>query len=146
MRSDERKLPLIMLSYASSSQICKSLLAWLRDADSLPPAITRSRSEPLPGEAAALATTGGVPLELVARCASKALAAVRAACDDGAGGWDAGRAGLVTWLVETEALPQAGRWHRRDLAPALAAAWRAVVRALAGGKAGGRARTALAAR
>ena len=113
------------------SQICKTLLAWLRDGDSSQATITRSRSEPLPGEAAALATTGGVPLELVARCARKALAAVRAACDDGAGGWDAGRAGLITWLVEAEALPQAGRWHRRDLAPALMAAWRAVLRALA---------------
>ena len=87
-------------------QICKALLADCRGGPPFQsPAFVAS---PSPREAAALVTTGGVPLELVARCARKALAAVRAACDDGAGGWDAGRAGLVTWLVETEALPQAG--------------------------------------
>ena len=88
------------------------------------------------GDIKALAATGGVPLELVARCASRAFAIVRAACDDSSGGWDACRAGLAAQLVEAEALPQAGRWHRRDLAPALAAAWRAVLRALARVQAG----------
>ena len=74
--------------------------------------------------------TGGVPLEIVARCARDAFATVRSACDDGRGGCDAARAVLAAQLVEAEALPQAGRWHRRDLAPGLAAAWNAVLRAL----------------
>ena len=133
-----------MTNITGFPQICKTLLAQYRDGPPPQPPAALAGS-PIRGEAAVLAATGGVPLELVASCARNALAAVRAACDDGAGGWDAGRAGLVTWLVETEALPQAGRWHRRDLAPALVAAWRAVVRALAGGKAGVRARAALAA-
>ncbi len=80
--------------------------------------------------------TGGVPLDLVARCARDALAAVRVACDDGRGGCNATGVALAVHLVESEALPQAGRWHRRDLAPALAAAWHAVLRALRRAEAG----------
>ncbi len=34
-------------------------------------------------------------------------------------------------LVSAEVLPQAARWHRRDLAPGLIAAWRAALRAIA---------------
>ena len=71
-----------------------------------------------------------VPLEVIASCARGTLVAVRAACDDGNGGCVAARIGTVRRLVEAEVLPQAGRWHRRDLAPALSAAWRAVLRAL----------------
>jgi hypothetical protein len=37
---------------------------------------------------------------------------------------------LCAALIEREALPQAGRWHRRDLVPGATAAWRAVIRAL----------------
>ena len=79
---------------------------------------------------------GGVPLELIARCAREAVAAIRASCDDGCGACDAARLGMAAGLVEAEALPQAGRWHRRDLAPALGAAWRAVLRALQRAEAG----------
>jgi hypothetical protein len=71
-----------------------------------------------------------VPLECVAHCARLALAAIRAACDGG-DGWDASRARACAALLETEAMPQAARWHRRDLVPALLAAWRAVLRSLA---------------
>eukprot|EP00292_Cryptomonas_paramecium_P022251 CAMPEP_0113672390 /NCGR_PEP_ID=MMETSP0038_2-20120614/6241_1 /TAXON_ID=2898 /ORGANISM="Cryptomonas paramecium" /LENGTH=158 /DNA_ID=CAMNT_0000588663 /DNA_START=287 /DNA_END=763 /DNA_ORIENTATION=+ /assembly_acc=CAM_ASM_000170 len=38
---------------------------------------------------------------------------------------------VVSWLIETEVLPQASRWHRRDLVPAAEAVWRAVLRGLA---------------
>ena len=34
-------------------------------------------------------------------------------------------------LVSAEVLPQAARWHRRDLAPGLIASWRAALRAIA---------------
>ena len=86
------------------------------------------------------ASTGGVPLQLVAQCARKALDTVLAACDDGHDGVSAVALGLAASLVDKEALPQAWRWHRRDLAPALAAAWHAVHRALGrcGCAAGGR--------
>jgi hypothetical protein len=33
-------------------------------------------------------------------------------------------------LVAAEVLPQAARWHRRDLSPSLVAAWRAALRAI----------------
>ncbi len=71
----------------------------------------------------------GAPPQLVAHCARQALAAVRAACG-GSDGWDAGLARACAALLEAEALPQAARWHRRNLVPALLAAWRAVLRAL----------------
>ena len=44
---------------------------------------------------------------------------IHGACDDGGGGWDGARAAMAVRLVEAEVLPQTGRWHRRDLAPAL---------------------------
>ena len=55
-----------------------------------------------------------------------------AACPDsggsaGARGW---RLEMCAALIEAEALPQAARWHRRDLVPAAAAVLRAVLRAV----------------
>ena len=78
------------------SGVLNSLTQYRHDPPPQPPAALAG--SPIRGEAAALAATGGVPLELVARCARNALAAVRAACDDGAGGWDAERVELATWL------------------------------------------------
>ncbi len=99
--------------------MCKSLLAAQNNAPlactDAPPAI-----EP----------TSGAPLHLVARCARQALTAIQAACA-GADGWDAARGRACAALLEAETLPQAARWHRRDLVPALLATWRAVLRALA---------------
>ena len=73
----------------------------------------------------AVEPTSCVPVELVARCARQALAAIPADT------WDASRVRACVTLLEAEVIPQAVRWHRRDLVPALLAAWRAVVRALA---------------
>ena len=118
-------------------QICKAILAndKKRTTAELDPAsltaasISPARQADI-SQAQLLAATGGVPLPLVARCARDTLVAISAACADGCGGWDAGRVGVVRRLVEAEVLPQAGRWHRRDLAPGLGAAWRAVLRGL----------------
>jgi hypothetical protein len=68
--------------------------------------------------------------EIIARCARTALAAVRgsACCGDAAD--LSRRLAMCASLIEREALPQAGRWHRRDLVPAATAAWRAVLRAI----------------
>ena len=62
---------------------------------------------------------------LIAQCGRTALAAIRMAS-----GGDPRWLALCAAVIEREALPQAGRWHRRDLVPAATAAWRAVVRAL----------------
>ncbi len=104
---------------ARHPQICKTLLAQHKNGWA-PPAHVPSAIEPTPG----------APLELVAQCARQALAAIQAACGGG-DGWDAERARVCATLLEAEALPQAARWHRRDLVPALLAVWRAVLRALA---------------
>jgi len=80
----------------------------------------------------AIDPASGLPLELIALCARQALVAVHAACC-GPDGWDAGHAQACAAVLEAETLPQAARWHRRDLVPALLAAWRAVLRALARG-------------
>ena len=118
-------------------QICKAILANDKkrttaelDPASLTAASISSNRKADISQAQLLAATGGVPLPLVARCARDTLVAISAACADGCGGWDAGRVGVVRRLVEAEVLPQAGRWHRRDLAPGLGAAWRAVLRGL----------------
>jgi hypothetical protein len=76
-----------------------------------------------------LTTSPAITPALVATCARQALDALRAACGAGAGG--SRRLALCAALIEREALPQAGRWHRRDLAAGATAAWRAVLRALA---------------
>jgi ribosomal protein S9 len=93
--------------------------------------LIRSRSHS-PAPAATMPC--GIPLDLVADCGCYALASIHAACGGGGGG-GGGRAGaarlaLAAGLVEAEALPQARRWHRRDLEPALTAAWAAVLRSL----------------
>ena len=118
-------------------QICKAILANDKkkisaelDPASLTAAPTSSIRQADISQAQLLAATGGVPLPLVARCARDTLVAISAACADGCGGWDAGRVGVVRRLVEAEVLPQAGRWHRRDLVPGLEATWRAVLRNL----------------
>jgi hypothetical protein len=95
------------------------------------PSMTRASSLPVSSSGSKLA---GVPLDLIARCARETLSSVRAACAllsksaADAAQLEAAAAGLI----EAETLPQAGRWHRRDLSPALAAAWSAVARALRG--------------
>ena len=109
-----------------SCRICKALLANEKE-------IQATRAKAVPPTASPIKFDGvsaNVPLELVARCARKALVSIRSVCDDGDGGWDGARAALALRLVEAEVLPQAGRWHRRDLAPMLEATWRAVFRAL----------------
>ncbi len=68
--------------------------------------------------------------EQIAYHARTLLAAVRQACTSGSA-LDPRRLLMCAALVETEELPQAARWHRRDLAPGLVAAWRAVLRAIA---------------
>ncbi len=68
--------------------------------------------------------------EIVARCANILLADVRQACSYG-GVPSQRRLCMCAALVSAEVLPQAARWHRRDLAPYLIAAWRAALRAIA---------------
>ncbi len=102
--------------------MCKALLAAHKARAPAP-------ADPPP----AAAPAASVPPALVAACARQALATILAA---GSGGgrsavWDAARARACAALLEAEALPQAARWHRRDLVPALLAAWAAVRRALA---------------
>ncbi len=101
--------------------MCKILLAAHKNAPATPA-----------DAPAAIEPASGAPLALVAHCARHALSAIaiRAACWGG-DGRDAGRARACAAMLEAEALPQAARWHRRDLVPALLAAWRAVLRALA---------------
>ena len=117
-------------------QICKAILANEKERKSHTAELgattptTASAGQSDAKIAQLLAATGGVPLPLVARCARDALAAISAACADSCSGWDAGRVGVVRRLVEAEVLPQAGRWHRRDLVPGLEATWRAVLRNL----------------
>ena len=116
----------------ASCQICKALLASEKDmraahSNAAPP--TTAAATPI-HQATPPPVMGGMPLELIARCARQALVSIRSACDDGGGGLDGARAAMALRLVEAEVLPQAGRWHRRDLAPALEATWWAVVRAL----------------
>jgi hypothetical protein len=102
--------------------MCKTLLAAHKNGS-----VTSANIPP-----AAIEPTSGVPLQLVAHCARQALPAIQAACCCGrGGGWNAARARACAALLEAEALPQAARWHRRDLVPALLAVWRAVLRALA---------------
>ena len=126
-----------MISLGNRLQICKAIIANEKERNAAEPdqaSLTAASISPARqaniSQAQLLAATGGVPLPLVARCSRDALAAISAACSDGCGGWDAGRVGVVRRLVESEVLPQARRWHRRDLAPGLGAAWRAVLRAL----------------
>jgi hypothetical protein len=81
------------------------------------------------------ATVSGIPVDIIARCAKNALSSVRAACAAAAAESSTDATQLeaaAAGLIEAETLPQAGRWHRRDLSPALAAAWSAVARALRG--------------
>jgi hypothetical protein len=99
--------------------MCKTLLAW-------------HRSGPATPAHAAHGSAAATPPQLVAHCACQALAAIQSAGGAGDGrGAAAARARACAALLEAEALPQAARWHRRDLVPALLAAWRAVLRALA---------------
>ena len=69
---------------------------------------------------------------LIARCASSGASQVIGLCDAGTGGCGgaAWRLRLCAALIEQEVIPQAARWHRRDLSPALLAAWHAVLTAL----------------
>ena len=62
---------------------------------------------------------------LVARCARMLLNAVRHACSDRSV-IDPSLLRLCADLIGEEVLPQSVRWHRRDLSPALIAAWSAV--------------------
>ncbi len=118
--------------------MCKAILANERKRNAAEHSEHRSARSVLPqGENAATpcaqAATGGVPLELIAHCAREALADILAACSGGSVGQDgpdSAQLDMVAHLVEAEALPQAGRWHRRDLAAGLAASWNAVLRAL----------------
>jgi hypothetical protein len=68
--------------------------------------------------------------EQIAHNARTLLSAVRQACSSGSA-LDPRRLLMCAELVAAEELPQAARWHRRDLAPGLIAAWRAVLRAIA---------------
>jgi hypothetical protein len=67
--------------------------------------------------------------EPMARCVRILLAAVRQACTSGST-LDPRRVLMCAALVAAEELPQAARWHRRDLAPGLIAAWRAALAVL----------------
>mmetsp|Transcript_13055 Transcript_13055/g.27901 ORF Transcript_13055/g.27901 Transcript_13055/m.27901 type:complete len:222 (-) Transcript_13055:305-970(-) len=67
--------------------------------------------------------------EPTSSCIRILLAAVRQACTSNSA-LDPRRLLMCAELVAAEELPQAARWHRRDLAPGLIAAWRAVLRAL----------------
>jgi hypothetical protein len=103
--------------------VCKSLIAAHKDLLAL-----GSQSD---SDSVLLSSQGSsnvVTPALVARCARTALATVRAACGGGSG--DPRLLALCAALIEREALPQAGRWHRRDLVAGATAAWRAVLRAL----------------
>ncbi len=66
----------------------------------------------------------------MARCVNLLLAHVRQVCSYG-GVPSRQRLRMCAALVSAEVLPQAARWHRRDLAPGLIAAWRAALRAIA---------------
>ena len=67
----------------------------------------------------------------VARAARMLHSAVRRVCQCTAdGALDPSLLRLCAALIEAEVLPQSARWHRRDLSPALVAAWRAVLRAV----------------
>ena len=111
----------------ASCQICKALLASEKDMKAFNAAHPTTAAVTAPPPPLGM---GDMPLELIARCARQALVSIRSACDDGGGGLDGARAAMALRLVEAEVLPQAGRWHRRDLAPMLEATWRAVFRAL----------------
>ncbi len=69
-------------------------------------------------------------VEPLSSCIRILLAAVRQACTIDSV-IDPHRLLMCAALVADEELPQAARWHRRDLAPGLIAAWRAVLRAIA---------------
>ena len=73
------------------------------------------------------------PLTLIARCGRVILAKIRAShlVDDHHGYACPHMLGICATVIETEALPQASRWHRRDLAPATCTILRAVLRAIA---------------
>lgn len=90
---------------------------------------TQSQQAPACSSQAAT-TVAGVSVELIAKCARGAFISLRTACDDGTGRWDIARTALAMRLVADEVLPQAERWHRRDLVDALTEAWRAVLRVL----------------
>ncbi len=68
--------------------------------------------------------------EQIEHHASTLLIAVRQACTIDSV-IDPRRLLMCAALVADEELPQAARWHRRDLAPGLIAAWRAVLRTIA---------------
>jgi hypothetical protein len=121
----------------ASRQICKTLLTHEKSRRSSMDDIS-SQQEPSAARTSSVGAVesivAGVPLDIIARCARQALSSVRATCAHlsksaaDAAQLEAAAAGLI----EAETLPQAGRWHRRDLSPALAAAWSAVARALRG--------------
>ncbi len=100
--------------------MCKTLLAAHKSGLVSAPTDSSTAIEP----------ASGVPLDLVKHCARQTLAAIQPACRSVGGGWDAALARACARRLEVEALPQAARWHRRDLVPALLTTWRAVLRAL----------------
>ncbi len=117
----------------TSSQICKSLIAEHRNH-----ANRNFMDVSMEGaDRSTTATEGWMNPEFVARCACEALSSVRVTCavascssHGGGGALDSVLLGICASLVEAEVLPHAARWHRRDLVPALAAVWRAVLRAI----------------
>jgi len=113
-------------------QICKAFLAFLKSGQGKP---TQSDS------------VAGIPFTMIASLAREALLTccamhttqdvsihvlipslvpwAKLCCDE-----RRQRTALATELIKDEVLPQARRWHRRELVPALEAVWRAVVRGL----------------
>jgi hypothetical protein len=107
------------------SQLCKTLIAARTERKQQHDCLKRSGSAPNEPTRSTSVTIGETSLQVIVSCARDALATIRAAFLQ-----DLTLVSVVIRLIETEALPQAARWHRRDLAPALEAAWNAVLRAL----------------
>ena len=91
------------------SQICKGLVAAFNEHEV---ATLRCKDE------SAVEPWSPSPAH-VAHCARMALNNVVMACG-GDATCHARRLALCVAIIEREALPQAGRWHRRDLVPAAA--------------------------
>ncbi len=113
---------LLGVTYILWIQVCKQLIV----AHKLHLASNRKGTT----EQISSITTASCSHEQIAHHARTLLFAVYHACTSGSA-LDPRRLLMCSALVAAEELPQAARWHRRDLAPGLIAAWRAVLRAIA---------------
>mmetsp|Transcript_89894 Transcript_89894/g.240215 ORF Transcript_89894/g.240215 Transcript_89894/m.240215 type:complete len:260 (+) Transcript_89894:98-877(+) len=97
-------------------QVCKALMA--RGGASVDEDESATQSAP--------SHIAGVPLQTIADLALTVLTSARSRGADVKSG--ALELRCFAHLVEAEVLPQAELWHRRELAPALVAVWRAALR------------------